>query len=335
MAHELGALGLRVLGHFGPLRSVKSSVVAKPSKGFQAFGRRLDSPLGLAAGFDKNATLVRGIAQLGFGFMEVGTVTPLPQAGNPRPRLFRLPQSQALVNRLGFNNAGVDAMAEALEKIAPSRRSLPPLGINIGKNKATPNENALDDYRRCLERLYNYADFFVVNISSPNTPGLRDLLALAQLKPLLTGIRETMEKLARTRPGDSRQVLLKISPDMAEADLLAAAGLAMEQGFAGIIATNTTIARAGLVLGDELALATALNGGLSGRPLAPLARNSLVQLRQALGPKPLLISVGGIDSVAAIEERLALGADLVEAYTAFVYNGPAWPAAVQRSFKRI
>jgi dihydroorotate dehydrogenase len=276
-------------------------------------GLRFANRVGLAAGLDKNAECLQAWSRLGFGFVEVGTVTPRPQPGNPRPRMFRLVEHRALINRLGFNNKGVDYLLERVRE--SDYRGV--LGINIGKNFDTPNERAADDYLHCLRKVYAPATYVTVNISSPNTKGLRDLQADAPLRALLLSLVAEGRALA-DRHGKKAPLLVKIAPDLTREQIVSIAQIARETGIDGLIATNTTIARDG-VAGARHAGET---GGLSGAPLREPALSVLRQLRQALGNDYPLIGVGGIMSAADARERRHAGADLVQIYTGFIYSGP-------------
>ena len=276
-----------------------------------------NSRIGLAAGFDKNAQYVEVLHALGFAAIEVGTVTPKGQAGNPKPRLFRLKKDSALINRLGFNNDGVDAMEKRLIRLRSKQASnqlLPVIGINIGKNKSTPNEQAVDDYIYCLERLHAYGDYFVVNVSSPNTPGLRALQGKESLVHLLTKLQE-VNKAKGLKP-----LLLKVAPDLTDEALLEAAAVVTELQCTGMVLTNTTISREGLVTSSRSIEAIG-NGGLSGEPLAVRSAEVLALIRKA-HPDMTLISVGGISSKEEGQKRLEMGADFLQVYTGFVYGGP-------------
>ncbi|MBS45818.1 MAG: dihydroorotate dehydrogenase (quinone) [Nocardioides sp.] len=303
----------------------------------EAMGLRFPHALGLAAGFDKNAEAVDALAALGFGHVEVGTVTAQAQPGNPRPRLFRLVNDRAVVNRMGFNNEGAAVVAARLADREQRRRRLPAgsgpvLGVNVGKTKVVPEDDeaaVLDDYATSTRLLAPYADYLVVNVSSPNTPGLRHLQAVERLEPLLrhvrlTADRATVEAGLRDTPVP---LLVKIAPDLADDDVLAVGDLALAVGLDGVVATNTTISREGLrshpAEVEELGA-----GGLSGRPLRTRATEVLRLLRDRVGPGLTLVGVGGIGSAEDARERLAAGADLLQAYTAFVYEGPAWPRRV-------
>ncbi|HMG94024.1 MAG TPA: quinone-dependent dihydroorotate dehydrogenase [Chryseolinea sp.] len=276
-------------------------------------GITFKNPVGLAAGFDKDAALIDEAACLGFGFVEIGTLTPKPQPGNDKPRLFRLPADQALINRMGFNNRGVQ---EAVERLR-TRRSKVIVGGNIGKNKVTENENAIDDYRVCFEALYEHVDYFVVNVSSPNTPGLRALQEKEPLRNLLASIKTLSLSKVTKKP-----VLLKIAPDLTDGQLDDVIGIVKETGTDGIIATNTTISREQLQT-DNTVLEKIGNGGLSGKPLTSRATEVIRYLRAGFGPGFPIIGVGGIMTAADALDKLDAGADLVQLYTGFIYEGPA------------
>jgi dihydroorotate dehydrogenase len=292
-----------------------------PELGVRAFGRDLPGPLGLAAGFDKDARGVRALLALGFGFVEVGTVTAEPQPGNPKPRMFRLPRDRALINRMGFNNAGAVAAARQLVRRSPGT-----VGVNIGKTRRVPEAEAIDDFTASAARLAPLADYLVVNVSSPNTPGLRDLQAIDKLRPLLAAVRAACDLASPMR---RVPLLVKIAPDLADADLDAIAELALELGLDGVIATNTTIARTGLTT-PEPELAAIGAGGLSGAPLKARALAVLRRLRGKLGTRVVLIAAGGIETADDAWQRIRAGATLVQAYTGFVYGGPAWPRRIHR-----
>ncbi|MDO5506090.1 MAG: quinone-dependent dihydroorotate dehydrogenase [Pseudoxanthomonas suwonensis] len=278
-------------------------------------GLTLDNPVGLAAGLDKNGEHVDALLALGFGFVEIGTVTPRPQPGNPRPRLFRLPEHKAVINRMGFNNDGVDALVHNVER---AKRARGVLGINIGKNKDTPNERALDDYLLCLERVYPLADYVTVNISSPNTAGLRELQEEQALRRLVGGLRERQEQLG-ARHGRRVPMLVKIAPDLSDDDIAATARVLGELQVDGVIATNTTTSR-DEVQGHPLAGEA---GGLSGAPLLSKSTAVLRMLRTRLPEAIPLIGVGGIDSGADAVQKTAAGATAVQLYSGLVYRGPA------------
>lgn len=281
-------------------------------------GLTFDNPVGLAAGFDKDARLIDELGCLGFGFIEIGTVTPKAQPGNDKPRLFRLPADEALINRMGFNNGGADAAAIRLSK----RKSALIVGGNIGKNKITPNENAVDDYRYCFEALYPFVDYFVVNVSSPNTPGLRDL----QEKEPLTNLLREVKRLSNTKP-TPKPVLLKIAPDLTNTQLDDIVEILKSTSADGVIATNTTISREGLTTSKE-AVARIGAGGLSGKPLRGRAEEVIAYLRSKLGPSYPIIGVGGIMTPEDAVARLKAGADLVQVYTGFIYQGPSFVKSI-------
>jgi dihydroorotate dehydrogenase len=324
-AERAHRLGFRAVRAARPVLALRSA----PQRPVEAMGLRFRHPLGLAAGFDKNAVGIDALAALGFGHVEVGTVTGEPQPGNPRPRLFRLPDDRAVVNRMGFNNDGAEVVAKRLA--ARSRglddarwRSLldhrmrPVLGVNIGKSKVVPEDQAVGDYEKSARLLAPYADYLVVNVSSPNTPGLRDLQAVEKLEPIL---------LAVQRVADGTPLLVKIAPDLDDKDVLAVADLAVETGLAGMIATNTTISREGLASDPALVEAVGA-GGLSGRPLTARATEVMRMLRDRVGPEMTLVGVGGISTPEDARARLDAGATLVQAYTAFIYEGPGWPRRI-------
>ncbi|MFV2194808.1 quinone-dependent dihydroorotate dehydrogenase [Nocardiopsis sp. LOL_012] len=300
----------------------------EPELTVHALGREFPGPLGLAAGFDKNAESPRGLAALGFGFVEVGTVTAQPQPGNPAPRLFRLVGDRAIVNRMGFNNEGSALVAERLYHQRGTR--LPVLGVNIGKTKATPEEEAPTDYATSALRLAPYADYMVVNVSSPNTPGLRDLQSVERLRPILSAVRAALSESGR--PG--LPLLVKIAPDLADEDIDAVADLALAEGLDGLIATNTTVSREGLSASDE-EVAAAGAGGLSGAPLKDRSLEVLRRLRSRVGDRVTLVAVGGIETPEDAWARIRAGATLVQGYTGFVYGGPTWPRRVHRGLARL
>ena len=319
---------------------------AKPPRAAatDVMGLHFPSPVGLAAGMDKDAKHVHALARIGFGFIEVGTLTPKSQPGNPQPRLFRLKKDRALINRMGFNNGGVHAAVERLRHRMPGII----VGGNIGKNKDTPNERAIDDYIACFDALYGVVDYFVVNVSSPNTPGLR---ALQEKGPLLEILRALME-LGQNRangekrmvsggdhspvandhsPARSKPILLKIAPDLTDGQLDDIVSVVKESGIAGVIATNTTIARAGLRTA-QAELESIGAGGLSGAPVRARSTEVITCLRERL-PRPIvIIGVGGIDSWEAAKEKLEAGADLVQVYTGLVYEGPSLVNRINQSF---
>ncbi len=294
---------------------------APPEARVQALGLEFPSPVGLAAGFDKDAEVFESLGALGFGFVEVGTVTGEGQPGNPKPRLFRLRADSALINRMGFNNEGADAVARRLAG-RQSRRTV--LGINIGKTKVVDPSAAQDDYAKSARLLGPFADYMVINVSSPNTPGLRDLQAVESLRPLAVAVRDALDVAV---PGRRVPLLVKIAPDLGDNDVLAVADMALELGLDGIIATNTTIRRDGL---DTPAAAVAAlgAGGLSGAPLKERSLAVLRLLARRVAGRLTLISAGGIDSADDAWERLRAGATLVQVYSALVYEGPSLPRRI-------
>ncbi|KAF1017389.1 MAG: Dihydroorotate dehydrogenase (quinone) [Stenotrophomonas maltophilia] len=322
-AHGLGLSALDLAYRTGTTPLVAPKIAPLPT---EAFGLRFPNPVGLAAGLDKNGAHIDALFALGFGFVEIGTITPRPQAGNPRPRLFRLPAHGAIINRMGFNNDGVDALVRNVER-ARDRRGM--LGINIGKNKDTPNEQALQDYLLCLDKVYPLADYITVNISSPNTAGLRELQEETALRQLVAGLRERQEALA-AQHGRRVPMLVKVAPDLNDRDIDAAARVLGELQVDGVIATNTTIDRT-QIAGDPLANEA---GGLSGAPL--LAQSTLVlrRLRARLPETMLLIGVGGIQSGSDAVAKMAAGAALVQCYSGLIFKGPALVSECVEAIRR-
>lgn len=291
--------------------------VSNPSLEKEVFGLKFKNPVGLAAGFDKNAVLFDEFSNYGFGFVEIGTVTPKGQPGNPKKRLFRLKEDEAIINRMGFNNEGVDAVVERLKH----RKSDVIIGGNIGKNKVTPNENAIDDYMICFEKLFDYVDYFVVNVSSPNTPNLRAL----QDKEPLTNLLQTLQQknLSKEAP---KPILLKIAPDLTDDQLLDIIDIVNTTKIAGVIATNTTISRDGLQSDNKTE-----TGGLSGKPVKNRSTEVIRFLAEKSGKSFPIVGVGGIHSAADAQEKLKAGADLVQLYTGFIYEGPALVKRINKS----
>ena len=308
-------------------RSGFSQWIAKPSADLptKVFGITFPNPVGLAAGLDKNAEHLDALDALGFGFIEVGTVTPRPQTGNERPRLFRLPQHEAIINRMGFNNAGVDALVRNVQQ--SSYHGV--LGINIGKNKDTPNEKAVSDYLLCLTRVYELASYVTVNISSPNTQGLRDLQEEATLRRFISVLREAQERLG-SQHGRRKPMLLKIAPDLSEAELDAIAEVLLRTGIDGVICTNTTI--------DHTAVADdprgSEAGGLSGKPLFDRSTAVLSGMHRRLQERIPLIGVGGILDGSDAAEKMELGASLVQLYSGLIYRGPPLVAECVNEIRR-
>lgn len=308
-------------------RSGLSRFIATPPADLpvNVFGIDFPNPVGLAAGLDKNGEHLDGLAALGFGFVEIGTVTPRPQAGNDKPRMFRLPAHEAVINRLGFNNGGVDALVRNVQKT--SFRGV--LGINIGKNKDTPNERAIDDYLHCLERVYPLATYVTVNISSPNTQGLRDLQEEETLRRFIGSLREAQERLA-AQHGPRKPMLLKIAPDLANAELDAIAEVLLASGIDGVICTNTTIDR-DTVVGDPSAHEI---GGLSGRPLFGKSTAVLRGMKARVGDRLPIIGVCGILDGDTAAEKIEAGASLVQVYSGLVYRGPKLIAEAVAEIRR-
>lgn len=303
-----------------------------PSLEREVFGLKFKNPVGLAAGFDKNAELVEEMACLGFGFVEIGTVTPLAQAGNDKPRLFRLKPDRALINRMGFNNEGAAAAAKRLRR----RKTNILIGGNIGKNKLTPNENALDDYLKCFDELYDTVDYFVVNVSSPNTPGLRDLQEKEPLTKILTALKQrsyAWEEKQKSKARESpKPILLKIAPDLTDSQLDDIIEIVTASQIAGVIATNTTISRADLATDTE-SIKKIGAGGLSGAPLTHRSTEVIRYICEKSNHSFPVIGVGGIGSPEEAREKLEAGASLVQIYTGFIYEGPALAKRICKSLK--
>jgi len=308
-AHELALESLRLAQRSGALRVL----CRRPSAPLRVMGVDFDNPVGLAAGMDKNGDYIDALGALGFGFIEVGTVTPRPQPGNPRPRVFRLPEAGAMINRLGFNNKGVDHLVQQVRQ----RQYDGVLGINIGKNFDTPIERAVDDYLHCFDKVYALADYITINISSPNTQGLRELQGAEALDALLKALATARETLAQSS-GRRVPIAVKVAPDLSNDAVGLIAGRIAAHGMDAVIATNTTTRRDG-VAGLRHAEET---GGLSGQPLFEQANTVLRRLRAVLPPQVALIGVGGVGNGEQAARKLELGADLVQFYTGFVYQGP-------------
>ena len=317
-AHHLAFRVIRLLPGF--LRGFSRP---QPSLAVEALGLRFPSPFGVAAGFDKDVRAAKGLYALGFGHIEVGTITAIPQDGNPRPRLFRLVPDRAVINRMGFNNQGAEAAARRLAKLR-RRSTRAVIGVNIGKSRVVEVDDATADYVRSATLLAPLADYLVVNVSSPNTPGLRGLQAVETLRPLLEAVRDA---------AGGTPLLVKIAPDLPDDEVEAIARLAVELGLAGLIATNTTIAREGLVT-DPAVIAAAGAGGLSGAPLQDRALEVLRLVRAAVPAEFAVISAGGVETAADVRERLEAGATLVQGYTAFLYRGPLWGRQINRGLAK-
>ncbi|BBZ13483.1 quinone-dependent dihydroorotate dehydrogenase [Mycobacterium branderi] len=317
--HTIVFAGLRGVTAGAPLRQPLHRLLAPtdPILASTVFGVRFPGPLGLAAGFDKDGVGLKTWGALGFGYAEVGTVTAQPQPGNPPPRMFRLPADRALLNRMGFNNEGAGKLATRLARQAPDV----PIGVNIGKTKSTPVEQAADDYRASARLVGPLASYLVVNVSSPNTPGLRDLQAVESLRPILSAVLEET----------STPVLVKIAPDLADSDIDEIADLAVDLGLAGIVATNTTVSRDGLLTPGVEALGL---GGISGPPLARRSVEVLRRLYARVGDRLVLISVGGIETADDAWERITAGASLLQGYTGFIYGGGLWAKHIHDGIAR-
>lgn len=319
-AHYLGMFVIKLLGF---TRLSKFSQFGVKTKSVHVLGLDFAGPFGIAAGFDKNAIAVKELGELGFSHVEIGTVTRHPQPGNPKPRLYRLVNDQALINRMGFNNEGADQVARRLTKLRASGAKLPVIGVNIGKSKITDLADAVSDYEYSAKALAPVADYIAVNVSSPNTPGLRSLQDIDQLEPILVAV----SKSALGKP-----VLVKIAPDLEDSAVVEVAALVRKLGLAGVIATNTTIKRVGLETSAQQVDSFGA-GGLSGPVLAIRSKEILVLLRKELGKEFVVISVGGVVNGADVAERLSLGADLVQGYTGFVYQGPLWAKKINGSLR--
>ncbi|MFA4897712.1 MULTISPECIES: quinone-dependent dihydroorotate dehydrogenase [Microbacterium] len=321
-AHHAGMAVIRVLG--APPFSWATRAIAAPDPQLQvqALGLTFDSPFGVAAGFDKNAVGVRGLAALGFGHVEIGTITAIAQDGNPRPRLFRLVPDRALINRMGFNNDGAEAASRRLEKLR-RRRPKTVIGVNIGKSRVVDVADASSDYVASTERLAPLADYLAVNVSSPNTPGLRGLQAVETLAPLLRAVKAA---------AGATPLLVKIAPDLPDDEITAIAQLAVAEGLDGIIAHNTTISREGLESDAEVVEAAGA-GGLSGAPLRARSMEVLHVVRAAVPSDFCVVSVGGVETATDVQERLDAGATLVQGYTAFLYRGPLWARQINRGLR--
>lgn len=309
IAADLLKFSMKIPGVRSLIRAV--FVVKHPNLEREVFGIKFPNPVGLAAGFDKNALLIDEFAELGFGFIEIGTVTPKPQEGNPKPRLFRLVDDEAIINRMGFNNDGLEVIKQRLK----NRKSKVIVGGNLGKNKVTPNEEADEDYKKGFETLYEVVDYFVVNVSSPNTPNLRALQEKEPLKQLLTAL----QTLNQTKPAP-KPILLKIAPDLSNEQLDDVIEIVLETKLAGVIATNTTLSREGLR--SNAALVQEM-GGLSGKPLTRRSTEVIAYLSKKSEGKFPIIGVGGIYSAEDAIEKLKAGASLVQLYSGFIYEGPA------------
>ncbi|QHF26093.1 quinone-dependent dihydroorotate dehydrogenase [Rathayibacter sp. VKM Ac-2804] len=321
-AHHLAFPVIQALGPVGPL--VRRLTVPRADLSVEALGLRFATPFGVAAGFDKDATAVLGLGALGFGHVEVGTLTARAQPGNDRPRLFRLIADRALINRMGFNNRGARAAAGRLARLRGAR-GRPVIGVNIGKSRVVDVDDAVEDYLISARMLAPLADYLVVNVSSPNTPGLRGLQEIDKLEPLLAAVAEA---------ADTTPLLVKIAPDLSDDEVVRVAELAVRLGLAGVIATNTTLSREGLRT-ERAVVERAGAGGLSGAPLAVRALEVLRVIRGVVPAEFCVISVGGVDTAEDVQERLDAGATLVQGYSAFVFRGPLWGRQINRGLARL
>ena len=319
--HYVTFSSIRFLSKIPGFAAISKSMynISDPRLEREVFGLTFKNPVGLAAGLDKDAKLYKELSGLGFGFIEIGTLTPKPQEGNPKKRLFRLKKDSAIINRMGFNNGGVQAAAERLKK-NPAGKGHVLIGGNIGKNKVTPNEDAVLDYEICFDALYDHIDYFVVNVSSPNTPNLREL----QDKEPLTKLLQTLQEKNMAKP-KAKPILLKIAPDLTDEQLLDIIDIIKITGIAGVIATNTTISREGLISEDKNEM-----GGLSGKPLTKRSTEVIRFLSEKSNKAFPIIGVGGIHSAADALEKLEAGASLVQLYTGFIYEGPKLIADINR-----
>ncbi len=325
-AHALASRTLRLAAAVPPIRGLmrRFTVPHDPSLQVKALGLTFPSPLGVAAGVDKGATWFEGLALLGFGFVEVGTVTANEQPGNPHPRIFRLAKDRALLNKMGFPNPGAEAVAERLR----TRRSQPVIGVNVGKSRAAALDDAGEDYRAAARHVAPFADYLVINVSSPNTPRLREMHAVELLRPLLADIRSEL-----SAGGIEVPILIKIGPDTDNDQVDELAEFAISHSLDGIVAVNTTEDRSGLH-GSHDAIAAVEGGGISGAPLKGRALEVLERLYAKVGNSLVLISVGGVETPQDAWQRILAGATLVQAYTGFVYGGPAWPSRMNRALAR-
>jgi len=333
-AHRIGFSLIRAAGNSPAGAVLRRFCRPDPVLETTAFGLTFPSPFGLAAGFDKEGHGIGALTDLGFGHVEVGTITGQGQPGNPRPRLFRLVEDRAVINRMGFNN---DGAAKVAPRIARARRLLadryrgtrPVIGVNIGKTKRVDLDKAVEDYRISARELAPFADYLVVNVSSPNTPGLRLLQNVDSLRPLLDAVRKAADGVA----GRHVPLLVKIAPDLTDSDIDDVARLVEDMRLDGVIATNTTITREGLTT-DQAAVTKLGVGGLSGAPLKERSMEVLKRLRAGLGERAAIISVGGVETAKDVQDRLDAGATLVQGYTAFLYEGPFWAAGINRALAR-
>lgn len=318
----------KVPGGLG-LLDMMYGVKEAPDLSVDLWGIRFPHPIGLAAGLDKNGQAVRAFSSIGFGFVEVGTITPKPQPGNESPRLFRLPSDEALINRMGFNNLGAEYLADQLEQIHKNSNQRIPIAMNIGKNKLTPNESAMDDYISCIRILYPYGDFFVVNISSPNTPDLRKLQHGDELRQLLEAIMSEME-VQKEKHQKKLPILVKIAPDLLEEELEQVVHTISASGVSGIIATNTTLSRDGLTHSNAKEA-----GGMSGKPLTQRSTEVIRSIYKLTGGRMPIVGSGGIFTAEDAYEKIRAGASLVEIYTSLIYKGPGVNQEITRGLSQL
>jgi dihydroorotate dehydrogenase len=318
-AHHLGAFVIKVAGFPAIRQFVRLFTIRQKTLSISALGLKFSTPFGMAAGFDKDVTMVRGLYALGFGHVEVGTITALAQKGNPKPRLFRLVPDEALINRMGFNNKGAEHAQKKLKRLYNSKHR-PIIGVNIGKSRVVAVEDAIGDYLTSTRLLAPYSDYLVVNVSSPNTPGLRGLQELDNLKPLLQAVKAE---------AGNKPLLVKIAPDLTTDQVEAITRLSISLQLQGIIATNTTISREGLITSPQT-IETMGAGGLSGKPLAQRSIDVLKIIRQIAPSDFCIISVGGVNTAEDVHSRLEAGATLVQGYTGFVYYGPFWASEMNK-----
>lgn len=325
-AHELGILALKFIGNLGPITRLLEAYNQIKVRPVELFGLKFPNYVGIAAGFDKNIECFKAAGALGFGYIEGGTVTLYRQPGNPKPRLFRFPDEEAIINRMGFNNDGAKVIAERLEKANfKSRRRVIPLGINIGKSKITPVEEAEEDYVGSFNLLADYADYFTINVSSPNTPGLRELQGKRQLRSLLTTLKRANADRGKKMNAKEVPMLLKIAPDLTFSQIDSILEIIQDLGFSGIVATNTTLQRPGAFAKVDYA------GGLSGRPLHRLSVDIIKYIHLKTGGKLPIIGVGGIMDPVSAGEVIDAGASLVQVYTGLIYKGPFLGREIARS----
>lgn len=325
-AHHLTFSLMRAIFNFPVIKPVLKNLYHFEDSALEkeVFGLKFKNPVGLAAGLDKDAQFINELEMLGFGFIEIGTLTPRPQSGNPQPRLFRLPGDEALMNRMGFNNGGVEAAVERLKRT----KAKVLIGGNIGKNKDTPNDQAIEDYLKCLEALHPHVDYFVVNVSSPNTPNLRDLQEKEPLKKLLAAVKEANAKKDKSRP-----ILLKIAPDLTDGQLDDIVEIVEDTGVDGVIATNTTIDY-DVVQKERDAVRAIGSGGVSGKPLRARSTEVIRYLSRKSGKRFPIIGVGGIFTAEDAIEKLEAGASLVQVYSGMIYEGPAMVKNIKKGIAR-